>query len=93
MKTFKYPAVIFVDDESGACVMAIYDLNLFTEGDSIEEAHKKMEELLAAHMSIALKNNLTFNDPTPFKDVVAQNPKQICILVDAKLDNKNNAVL
>ena len=93
MKTFKYPAVIFVDNETGTSVMAIYDLSLFTEGDTVEEAHKKMEELLATHMSIALKNNLTFNEPTPFNTVVANYPKQICVLVDAKLDNKNNPIM
>ena len=93
MKTVKYPAVIFVDNETGSAVMAIYDLSLFVEGDTVEEAHKKMEELLSAHMSIALKNNLTFNEPTPFKEVVANYPKQICVLVDAKLDAKNNPIL
>lgn len=93
MKTFKYPAVIFVDEDTGSTVMAIYDLSLFVEGDTVEEAHKKMEELLATHMSIALKNDLTFNEPTPFNDVLASYPRQLCVLVDAKLDAKNNPIL
>lgn len=93
MKTFKYPAVIFVDEDTGSTVMAIYDLSLFVEGDTVEEAHKKMEELLATHMSIALKNDLTFNEPTPFNEVLTNYPRQLCVLVDAKLDAKNNPIL
>ena len=92
MKNFTYPAVIFTDPETGAAVMAIYDLSLFTEGDTVEEAHSRMESLLAAHMSYAVKNNLTFNEPTPFKQVCSENPRQLCILVEAKLDNKNNPI-
>lgn len=92
MKSFTYPAVIFSDPEAGATVIAIYDLSLFAEGATVEEAHANMVELLGAHMSYALKNELLFNDPTPFTQVVRDYPKQLVVLVEAKLDNKNNPV-
>lgn len=92
MKNFTYPAVVFNDPETGSAIIAIYDLSLFTEGETVEEAHKKMQELLAAHMSYALKNELLFNDPTPFAQVLKDYPKQLCVLVEAKLDAKNNPI-
>lgn len=92
MKNFTYPAVIFTDQDTGSAVIAIYDLSLFTEGESVEEAHASMEGLLAAHMSYALKNNLTYNEPTPFKDIVKDYPKQLCVLVECKLDDKLNPI-
>ena len=79
MKNFTYPAVIFTDPETGAAVMAIYDLSLFTEGDTVEEAHSRMESLLAAHMSYAVKNNLTFNEPTPFKQALLQQEYKVVL--------------
>lgn len=92
MKSFTYPAVIFNDPETGYSVIAIYDLSLITEGATVEEAHKNMEDLLGAHMSYAMKNELLFNDPTPFIQVVKDFPKQQCVLVEAKLDDKNNPI-
>ena len=92
MKSFTYPAVIFTDPESGHSIIAIYDLSLITEGESVEEAHKNMKDLLGAHMSYAMKNELLFNDPTPFIQVVKDFPKQQCVLVEANLDSKNNPI-
>ena len=92
MKNFTYPAVIFSDQDTGAAVIAIYDLSLFTEGDSVEDAHASMQGLLGAHMSYALKNNLPFNEPTSFKQMVKDYPKQLCVLVECKLDDKFNPI-
>ena len=92
MKNFTYPAVIFNEADGGSVVIAIYDLSLFTEGATVEEAHKNMQDLLGAHMSYALKNELLFNDPTPFKQVLMQFPRQNCVLIEAKLDDKNNPI-
>lgn len=92
MKSFTYPAVIFSDPDVGSTVIAIYDLSLFTEGANVEEAHANMEDLLGAHMSYAMKHNLVFNEPTPFIQVVKDYPRQLVVLVEAKLDDKNNPI-
>ena len=92
MKSFTYPAVIFSEDPASDVVIAIYDLSLFAEGETVEEAHANMEDLLSAHMSYAMKNELLFNDPTPFIQVVKDHPKQMVVLVEAKLDDKNNPI-
>lgn len=92
MKSFTYPAVVFSGDPASDVVIAIYDLSLFAEGETVEEAHANMEDLLAAHMSYAMKNELLFNDPTPFVQVVKDYPKQMVVLVEAKLDDKNNPI-
>lgn len=92
MRTFTYPAVIFTDPETGSAIIAIYDLGLFAEGDTVEEAHQRIQGALGAHMSFALKNGYNFNEPTPFKDMALQYPKEICVLVEAKLDNKFNPI-
>lgn len=92
MKTFTYPAVIFSDNSGNDVVIAIYDLSLFAEGATVEEAHNNMKDLLGAHMSYALKNELLFNDPTPFIQVIKDYPKQLVVLVEAKLDDRNNPI-
>ena len=92
MKSFTYPAVVFNDPDAGAVVIAIYDLSLFAEGATMEEAHANIKDLLGAHMSYALKNELLFNDPTPFIQVVKDYPKQLVVLVEARLDNRNNPI-
>lgn len=92
MKSFTYPAVVFNDPESGGAVIAIYDLSLITEGASVEEAHKNMRDLLGAHMSYALKNELLFNDPTPYIQIVKDFPNNQCVLVEVKLDDRNNVI-
>ena len=92
MKNFTYPAVIFNDPEGGSVVIAIYDLSLIAEGATVEEAHENIKDLLNAHMSYAMKNELLFNDPTPYIQIVKDFPNQQCVLVEAKLDDKNNPI-
>ena len=90
MKTFVYPAVLFEDKKTNSFVIAVYDLALYAEGNTVEEAHEQMKDMMGSFFSVALKNDLDFNPPTDFNKIMADFPKNLCILVEVNLDNKNN---
>lgn len=85
MRTFVYPAVLFEDKETNSFSIAIYDLSLFTSGANVEEAHQNMASMLTDYLKMALEYDIEFNQPTPFDKVIESFPKQLCILVEAKI--------
>lgn len=93
MKSYVYPAVLFPDDEMGGFTIAIYDLSLFNEGDSVEEAHSVMQDMLTSYIETSLKYNIELPAPTDFDVLMKKYPKNLCILVEAKLDKQNKSLL
>lgn len=93
MKSYVYPAVLFPDEEMGGFSIAIYDLSLFNEGDSVEEAHAIMQAMLTSYIETSIKYGFELPPPTDFDVVLKKYPKNLCILVEAKLDKKNKSLL
>lgn len=93
MKSYVYPAVLFPDNEIGGFSIAIYDLSLFNEGDSVEEAHAIMQNMLTSYIETCLKYNIELPVPTDFNAFMKKYPKNLCILVEAKLDKRNKSLL
>lgn len=93
MKSYVYPAVLFPDNEIGGFTIAIYDLSLFNEGDSVEEAHIVMQDMLTSYIETSLKYNLELPAPSDFDAVMKKYPQNLCILVEAKLDKNNKSLL
>ena len=93
MKSYVYPAVLFPDDEIGGFSIAIYDLSLFNEGDTVEEAHTIMQSMLTSYVETSIKYGIELPPPTDFDEFMKKYPKNLCILVEAKLDKKNKSLL
>ncbi len=92
MKKFSFPAVIFRDDEADCFCVAISDVNIFCDGETVEQAHKRAGEFLNAYIDFALANDMEIPEPTPFKDVVLKYPKNLVVLVESIVDNKNKTI-
>lgn len=81
-----YPAVFF-EDESEYKVL-IPDLNLTTEGNTIEEAFLYAKDFLRAYCTYALKFDMEVEIPTKFEVVRDKNPNKITLLIDSLIDDK-----
>lgn len=95
MRKYVYPAVIYYDEESQVYVLAIEDLGLYVEGDSVEEAHARGEQFLGTLLEQSFLDGCTEEDlpaPKDYEEVCKENPKNKCVLVQATLDSKNKAV-
>ncbi len=88
MKKFIYPAVVFYDEEVNVYALSIDDLGIVVEGESVEEAHKRGEQFLSAYIECALNNDYEIPEPTEFDVVSRNNPKEICVLVEATFNDK-----
>lgn len=79
-----YPCVFYYDADSNSYTAAIHDLELFAEGDTVEEAFAQIKDVLTTYLKYAKKYDEPFNEPTPF-DVVKKDNKNIVCLVDAQI--------
>ena len=87
MKDLVYPAVIYKDENDQGYTIAIHDLGIVTEGETVVEAYIKAKEYLCAMVDCAIKFNCDIEAPTDFDAVYKKNAlgkeKNIVLLVDA----------
>lgn len=80
MKQFLFPAV-FVKDEEG--YTAIFpDLNISTEGETIEEAYLFAKDYLKVYCTYVVKFDLDIDTPSRYEKIVQKYPNDFVQLVD-----------
>ena len=92
MKKFTYPAVIFYDEEEKAYIIAMFDIGLVTSGETVEEAHENARTMLDNYLECAFAFECEIPEPSSFEAVIKTHPKEICVLVESTLNDKNKAV-
>jgi len=92
MKKFTYPAVLYFDDEEKNYVIAMFDLGLVTSGETVEDAHANARAMLDSYLECAFAFDCDIPEPSPFDVVVETHPKDLCVLVESTLNDKNKAV-
>ena len=92
MKKFTYPAVLYFDGEEKTYVIAMFDLGLVTNGDTVEDAHANARSMLDSYLECAFAFDCEIPEPSPFDVVVETHPKDLCVLVESTLNDKNKAV-
>ena len=92
MKKYVYPAVVYYDEEAQVYVICVEDLGVIVEGDTVEEAHKLAGKFMDIYLKTAIKEELEIPEATPFDDVVKNHPKEMAVLVESTLDNKNRPI-
>ena len=92
MKKYVYPAVVYFDEEAQVYVICIEDLGVIVEGDTVEEAHKRAGKFMDIYLKTAIKEELDVPEATEFDKVVASHPKEMVVLVESTLDNKNRPI-
>lgn len=92
MKKFTYPAVLFYDEEEKCYIIAMFDLGLVTSGETVEEAHKNAREMLDSYLECAYAFECEIPEPSSFDVVVKTHAKEMCVLIESTLNDKNKAV-
>ena len=92
MKKFTYPAVLFYDEEEKNYIIVMFDLGLVTSGLTVEEAHTNARIMLDSYLECAFVSDSEIPEPSSFDVVVATHPKELCVLVESTLNDKNKAV-
>ena len=93
MKKYAYPAVIYYNSEAECYCVAIEELGIFCDGETVEQAHERAREFLGAYLEFALAENIEIAQPASFKEVVLNNPKQLVVLVESIINDKNKVVI
>jgi len=89
MQQFVFPAVLFTQEDNSYLV-SFPDLDIFTEGATIEEAFLFAKDYLRVYLTYALKFDLDYNQPTKFEEVVLQHKDALCVLlIDAVISPKD----
>ena len=92
MKKFTYPAVLYYDDEEKCYIIAMFDLGLVTNGETVEIAHENARAMLDSYLECALAFDCEIPEPSAFDTVISTHQKELCVLVESTLNDKNKAV-
>ncbi len=82
MQQFVFPAV-FIKEEDDTYTAMIPDLNLVTDGDSIEEAFIFIKDYLRTFCSYAIKLQEDILIPSKFEEIKIYNKNNTVMLIDA----------
>ena len=82
MQQYVFPAV-FVKKEDETFSVFVPDLNITTEGDSIEEAFLYIKDYLRIFCEYAVKMDDDILIPTKFEKIAEKYSKNVVMLVDA----------
>ena len=86
MKTYIYPAVLYLDEKEQVYTIAFHDLQLFTEGESVEESYLRAKEYLGIYSECVLEHGDSMPDATKYKEATKKYKNHIVLLVDARVD-------
>ena len=92
MKKFTYPAVLFFDEEEKNYIIAMFDLGLVTSGETVEQAHANARSMLDSYLECAFAFDCDIPEPSEFEVVISTHPKELCVLVESTINDKNKAV-
>ena len=87
MQQFIFPAVLYKDSEGNGYTIVLHDINVCTEGATVEEAFINAKEYLEVYCRCALEYNGEVEKASKFADVEAESKNNIVLLVDAVLPN------
>lgn len=91
MQHFVFPAVLYRDDEGKGYTIIFHDLNICTEGSTVEEAFLRAKEYLDVYCRCALEYNGEMDKATRYLDVVTDSGN-IVLLVDGCVDDGMDTV-
>lgn len=87
MQQFIFPAVLYKDDEGRGYTIILNDVNICTEGVSVEDAFVRAKEFLEVYCRCAIEYNGEVDPATKYEDVEFDKTN-IVLLVDAEYDGE-----
>jgi len=86
MQQYVFPAILYKDPESKGYTVVFHDLNLCTEGETVEDAFWRAKEFLEVYCRCAMEYNGEVDIATRFEDVETDK-RNIVLLVDAEIQS------
>ena len=85
MKDLVYPAVVYKDEDNNGYTIAIHDVGVFVDAETIVDAYIKAKEYLCAMVDCAIKFDCEIETPSDFEKIYNDKGKikNIVLLVDA----------
>jgi len=87
MKDLVYPAVVYKDEDNNGYTIAIHDVGVFVDAETIVDAYIKAKEYLCAMVDCAIKFDCEIEAPSDFEKIYNDNNngkvKNIVLLIDA----------
>ncbi len=80
MKQFLFPAVFFFEEDKWTVLFP--DLNITTDGETVEEAYLFAKDSLRVYCSYTQKFDLEIDMPSHFLDIQKQYANKLVMLVD-----------
>ncbi len=90
MQQFVFPAVLYKDKENRGYTIILSDVNICTEGVSVEDAFIRAKEFLEVYCRCAMEYNGEIEPATKFEDVEC-GKDNIVLLVDAVYDKYDSS--
>ena len=91
MQQFVFPVVLYRDAENRGYTIVFHDLDICTEGVSVEDAFLRAKDFLEVYCRCALEYNGEIEPATKFADVKTE-AQNIVLLVDAEINDKHGKV-
>ena len=88
MAKFVYPAIFYYDSDYNNYAVAMPDVNIYTDGDTMEEAYKNAQDFLLSYLDCCQKLNQMPESPTEFSQVVEKHKTDTVMLVSVEIADK-----
>ncbi len=86
MQQFVFPAVLYRDIEGKGYTIIFHDLNICTEGATVEDAFLRAKDYLDAYCRCAMEYNGMVEPATRYVDVVTEEGN-IVLLIDSQIED------
>ena len=87
MQQFVFPAILYRDLENRGYTIVFHDLNICTEGVTVEDAFLRAKDFLQVYCKCAIEYNGEVEQATKYADVETE-PQNIVLLVDAEIKDE-----
>ena len=90
MTQYIYPAVLTYDKESGVYLLSIYDLDLYTEGSTVEEAYNRGKAYLENYIACAINFGMEITPPSTFEEIEVKYGGDRILMIESSPDTIKN---
>ena len=87
MAKYMYPAVVYFDDVINEYAMAVYDVNVFADGKTMEEVYALAKSYLKEYVEIALELNGFVPASSSFEAMQEKYPDETVVMLEIDIDD------
>lgn len=88
MRQFVFPTVLYYFEEENVYTAAFPDMNVYCEGDTVEDTFTKAKNFLKAYCLCSIRLGNKIETPTSYLDTAKKYPDNIVLLVDCEVKDE-----